>query len=73
MEAVAGQRQSEEIVVRACCRVALEGRAAKECRRRFGDCAWQLSETAVCPCMVSLGGHVRLWEGRFRVQTAPAV
>ena len=70
MAAVAPERDPQEIVVRASCRAALEGRAVKECRRRFGDCPFQLSEGTVCPCMVSLGGHVRLWEARFQVRTA---
>jgi hypothetical protein len=70
MAAMAAEREPREIVVRASCRAALEGRAVKECRRLLGDCPFRLSETAVCPCMVSLGGHVRLWEGRFEVHTA---
>ena len=70
MAVQATERESQEIVVRACCRDALQGRAVKECQRRFGNCAFQLSEGSICPCMVSLGGHVRLWEGRFEVHTA---
>jgi hypothetical protein len=43
----------------------LRRRALGECGRVFGDCPWQLTEAHVVPCMVSAGGRVRLYEGRF--------
>lgn len=43
----------------------LRRRAIGECGRVFGDCPWQLTKADVVPCMVSAGGRVRLYEGRF--------
>ena len=43
----------------------LRKRAIGECGRVFGDCPWQLTQADVVPCMVSAGGRVRLYEGRF--------
>jgi hypothetical protein len=43
----------------------LRKRAIGECGRVFGDCPWQLTRADVVPCMVSAGGRVRLYEGRF--------
>jgi hypothetical protein len=44
---------------------ALRTKALGECGRVFGDCPWQLTKADVVPCMVSAGGRVRLYEGRF--------
>ena len=75
--AVAGLREiehverpdaSDEIVVRAFCRDDLPAAAARRCRERFPDGRWQLGEPVVRPCMTSLAGRVRLWEGRFEVR-----
>ena len=40
--------------------------AVRECERVLGsqDC-WCFTEAQVVPCLVSLGGRVRLYEGRF--------
>jgi hypothetical protein len=43
----------------------LRKRALGECGRVFGDCPFQLTRADVVPCMVSAGGRVRLYEGRF--------
>jgi hypothetical protein len=43
----------------------LKKRALGECGRVFGDCPFQLTRSEVVPCMVSAGGRVRLYEGRF--------
>jgi hypothetical protein len=43
----------------------LRRQAARECEQRLGS-AWQFTEEHITPCMVSAGGRVRLYEGRFR-------
>ena len=42
-----------------------ERRAENECRKRLGECAWQIDEATCVPCMGSLGGRVRLYEARI--------
>jgi hypothetical protein len=53
------------VLLRGFSRDALRSRALGECGRVFGDCPWQLTRAEVVPCMVSAGGRVRLYEGRF--------
>lgn len=64
-----GERSGEpvEIVVRALSPAGLRAQSARVCRQRFPAGGWRLSEPVVRPCLVSLGGRVRLWEGRFEV------
>jgi hypothetical protein len=54
------------VVVRGLSSSDLRRLAARRCERALGkqDC-WCFTEADVRPCMVSLGGHVRLYEGRF--------
>lgn len=53
------------VVLRGCSPDALRARALGECGRVFGDCPFQVTRADVVPCMVSAGGRVRLYEGRF--------
>jgi hypothetical protein len=53
------------VVLRGFNRDDLRKRALGECGRVFGDCPWQLTKADVVPCLVSAGGRVRLYEGRF--------
>jgi hypothetical protein len=43
----------------------LKARAEEACACHFGECKWTLAEAEVVPCLGSLGGRVRLYEGRF--------
>jgi hypothetical protein len=38
--------------------------AERECRKHFGECAWQIDEATCVPCMGSLGGRIRLYEAK---------
>jgi hypothetical protein len=51
----------------------LKKRALCECGRVFGDCPFQLTRADIVPCMLSAGGRVRLYEGRFSACRASAV
>jgi hypothetical protein len=53
------------VLLRGFSPASLRKRALGECGRVFGDCPWQLTQADVVPCMVSAGGRVRLYEGRF--------
>ncbi|HXY85016.1 MAG TPA: hypothetical protein VEH52_05985 [Gaiellaceae bacterium] len=43
----------------------LRWKAATECDRALGKGSWHFTRAEVVPCMVSTGGHVRLYAGRF--------
>jgi hypothetical protein len=54
------------VVVRGFSPSRLERSAARECERELGEQGpWQFTRAEVVPAMVSLGGRVRLYEGRF--------
>ena len=53
------------VIVRGFSPDVLQRRALGECGRVFGDCPFQVTRADVVPCMVSAGGRVRLFEGRF--------
>jgi hypothetical protein len=54
------------VVTRGFSRGDLERQAARECERVLGGQErWRFTSTEVVPCMVSPGGRVRLYEGRF--------
>jgi hypothetical protein len=59
------ERERFEVVLRGFSPRELEERAEGECARHFGDNGWQMCEKACAPCLVSLGGRVRLYEARF--------
>jgi hypothetical protein len=39
----------------------------RDCLASMGETGWQIVGETIVPRMVSLGGRVRLWEGRFEV------
>jgi hypothetical protein len=60
------------IVVRGVASGDLRRRALCECERIYGPGGYRLCSESFRPCMVSLGGHVRLWEGRFEAEADTA-
>jgi hypothetical protein len=42
--------------------------AIKNCCKLYGQANWQVTEEVIQPRLVSLGGHVRLYEGRFALE-----
>jgi len=67
MQTMIVQTRGDEVtvVIRGFSRDVLQQRAVGECGRVFGDCPFQMTRADVVPCMVSAGGRVRLFEGRF--------
>ena len=54
------------ITVRGFSPADLRRRAARDCGRLFGeDGGWQFTREEIVPCLRSMGGRVRLYEGRF--------
>ena len=43
----------------------LKARAEEACKCHFGECEWKMDEVEFVPCVGSIGGRVRLYEGRF--------
>ena len=39
--------------------------AEEACKCHFGECEWTMDEAEFVPCVGSIGGRVRLYEGRF--------
>ena len=60
---------SRTIVVRGFSPGELRRQAEKRCRA-FGDDAWRITDESFTPCLQSLGGRVRLYEGRFHAARA---
>ncbi len=58
----ASASESFELTLRGFSPKELNARAERECRRHFGECAWQIDEATCVPCMGTLGGRVRLYE-----------
>ena len=56
----------DTIVVCGFCPRDLRRCAEGECRR-LGKADWQVVGETISPKMVTLGGRVRLWEGRYEV------
>jgi hypothetical protein len=70
MTAPAPVSESEvAVVVRGLTRAGLRQQAVAACERRLGG-RCRFADEQYCPCMVSIGGRVRLWEGRFRAVRA---
>jgi hypothetical protein len=59
-------RESATIVARGFSPAELRRRVECECRKSFGE-ACRITGETITPCSVSLGGRVRLYEGRFHV------
>jgi hypothetical protein len=67
---VSGDRAS--VLVRGFSPADLRRRAARDCGEVFGsDCGWRFTQEKIVPCMVSIGGRVRLYEGRFEASRSP--
>jgi hypothetical protein len=70
---VSAQQTSTRVPKGECLRLTLRGfsprelraRAERECACHFGECEWKLEQAEFVPCVGSLGGRVRLYEGRF--------
>src|SRR5262249_19615486 len=45
-----------EITLRGFSPKELNAQAERECRKHFGECAWQINEATCIPCMGTLGG-----------------
>jgi hypothetical protein len=54
-----------EITLRGLSPAEITARAQKACSCHFGECAYRIDQVDVKPCLVSLGGRVRLYECRF--------
>lgn len=58
--------QEVSVVVQGFSRAQLQQTAARECEQALGaKDSWQFTKAEIVPSMVSLGGRVRLYEGRF--------
>jgi hypothetical protein len=70
---VSGDRAT--LTMRGLSPADLRRRATRDCSRLFGeDCCWQFTREEIVPCVRSMGGRVRLYEGRFdacRSDSAP--
>lgn len=44
---------------------SLHRSASRAFDERLGDRAWRMDEERFTPCLVTMGGRVRLYEGRF--------
>ncbi len=54
------------VVVRGLSPTEIRRSAVRQCCRVLGDeGCWQFTHAEVRPCMVSVGGRVRLYEGTF--------
>jgi hypothetical protein len=58
----ASASESFELTLRGFSPKELTAHADRECRKHFGECAWQIEEATCVPCMGTLGGRVRLYE-----------
>ena len=54
------------VVVRALSPADCRRHAACICDRKLGDKCWHFTAESIAPCLVSLGGRARLYEGRFQ-------
>jgi hypothetical protein len=62
------------VTVRGFSPAELRRRAALDCGKVFGgDGDWRFTQERIAPCLVSIGGRVRLYEGRFEATCSSAV
>jgi hypothetical protein len=61
----ASPSESFELTLRGFSPRELTKAAERECRKHFGECAWQIDEATCVPCLGTLGGRVRLYETRI--------
>ncbi|HEY4347238.1 MAG TPA: hypothetical protein VGM80_06570 [Gaiellaceae bacterium] len=67
----ASESESFELTLRGFSPRELSARAENECRKHFGECAWQLDQATCVPCMGTLGGRIRLFEAHFVATSEP--
>ncbi len=58
--------QAKTIVLRGFSPSELRRHAVRSCNAGGGGDSWRIVDESFVPCLVSLGGRVRLYEGRFR-------
>ena len=69
---VSGDRAS--VLVRGFSPSELRRRATRDCREALGSGAdWRFTREEIVPCLVSIGGRVRLYEGHFEASRSSAV
>ena len=69
---VSGDRAS--VLVRGFNPSDLRRRASRDCSEAFGNAAdWRFTREEIVPCLVSIGGRVRLYEGHFEASRSSAV
>jgi hypothetical protein len=61
----ASASESFEVTLRGFSPRELRAAAERECRRHFGECAWQIDEETCKACMGTVGGRVRLYEAHI--------
>jgi hypothetical protein len=59
------EAQKDVIVLRGLSPDTLHRRACRSFDQRLGERRWTLTEQRFTPCLVTIGGRVRLYEGRF--------
>jgi hypothetical protein len=68
---MAADEQRFEVRVRGFSPRELQSRVEGECAKHFGEHGWQICEQTCKACMVSLGGHVRLYEATVVAEPRP--
>ena len=58
--------QAKTIVLRGFSPSELRSHAARSCNAGGAADSWRIVDESFVPCLLSLGGRVRLYEGRFR-------
>jgi hypothetical protein len=62
-----------EVTLRGLSPRELEVRAEGECAKHFGETGWRFCERTCAPCLVTLGGRVRLYEGHYVAEAQHSV
>ncbi len=58
------------LVIRGPSPDSLYRRACQSFDKQLGDRSWRFIEQRFTPCLVTIGGRVRLYEGRFEAARA---
>lgn len=69
MSALLAER-TESLILRGISPQRMHLRAGREFDARFGVRGWRLKDERFLPCVVTVGGRVRLYEGRFDATVA---
>ena len=64
------QAAAKTIVLRGFSPAELRRHAARTCAAGGAGDSWRIVDESFVPCLTSLGGRVRLYEGRFRAVRA---